>query len=79
MKVLRENKPGCTLTYSREFDYCHNRNRPNYYRDCTFLCKRELRNYKAIDIYQVKWRPQVIIYLTDSELDSDDNDSEFEN
>ena len=69
VKVLREDKPGYTLTYSREFDYCRNRNRPTHYRVCKFLCKRELRSYKAINIYQVKWHPKVIIYLTDSELD----------
>jgi len=71
VKVLREDKLGYTLTHSREFDYCRNRNKPQYYKVSKFLYKRELRNFKAIDIYQVKWFPKLIIYLEDLDSDSD--------
>lgn len=79
VRVLRENTDeripglslGATETHSREFDYCRNRNRPGFYKVSRFLCKRALRNYKAIDVYSVKWYPKVIINWDDSDSDSD--------
>ena len=82
IKVIRENTDnnipglqlGTTVTHSREYDYCRNRNRAGYYKVSRLSCKRELRNFKAIDIYTVKWYPKLIITLSSD--DESDNECE---